>query len=205
MMKSVEQSTLSSVALKIVKTGGTLIKHPGKVEEMVKHYENAGILTITIIEAKLVRDTHTFGEMNPLVMIKSKDKVHETKIHNRGGTHPVWHETFEIPIFSLSMNDGLKLSCYDVSMFNRDLVGEASVPLQNMCYKQGLRGWIPIDFNSKRAGHIRIETKYDPPDLTNIKVDRSEDRAFLKAFQGDDMRTFDTSDTTSSQNIATSS
>jgi hypothetical protein len=49
-----------------------------------------GVLTLTILEGKLSRDTETFGSMSPYCTIMFKDEKLKTKVHSRGGKKPVW-------------------------------------------------------------------------------------------------------------------
>ena len=81
--------------------------------------ENAGILHVKVKEAKLTRDTRTFGDMHPTVMLKIKGKQFETRVLPRAGIHPIWNEQFAIPVFSLSMADQLRLVCFDQQTLGR--------------------------------------------------------------------------------------
>ena len=74
-----------------------------KIGEALKKMENAGILTVRVIEAQLCRNMRTFGEMQPQVVVKAKGSTQSTKPQR--GMRPVWNEIFEIPIYSLSMTD----------------------------------------------------------------------------------------------------
>jgi hypothetical protein len=48
------------------------------------------MLTITLIEAKLIRDTEVMGKMDPFVEIEYLDQIFRTEVINDGGDHPIW-------------------------------------------------------------------------------------------------------------------
>jgi len=53
-----------------------------------------GILTITLVEGKLTRDTEFMGSMSPYCTITFKDNKFKTKIHYTGGKKPKWEQDF---------------------------------------------------------------------------------------------------------------
>ena len=54
----------------------------------------SGKLSLTIIEARLERDTEMFGKMDPYAVIKYRQETFRTKEHTDGGKTPTWNETF---------------------------------------------------------------------------------------------------------------
>ena len=48
------------------------------------------ILSITLIEAKLFRDTEVMGKMDPFVEIEYLDKTFRTAVLTDAGEHPIW-------------------------------------------------------------------------------------------------------------------
>ena len=63
---------------------------------------NEGILTLTILEGKLTRDTESFGSMSPYCTIMFKDEKLKTKVHSYGGKKPVWGDEFSLQVESPS-------------------------------------------------------------------------------------------------------
>jgi Ca2+-dependent lipid-binding protein len=71
----------------------------------------------------------------------------------------VWNQTFELHIESL--DDKLKIICYDEDALTNDLVGEAILSLRLLCKE--LNDWIPLKYQGKKSAEIHISTKYKPP------------------------------------------
>ena len=59
---------------------------------------SAGIMKITLIEAKLTRDTEFFGKMSPYCTMVFRNKKFKTKVLDYAGKTPKWNETFTIEI-----------------------------------------------------------------------------------------------------------
>ena len=59
-----------------------------------------GILTITLKEGKLTRDTEFLGKMSPYCTIMFKDQKLKTKIHYDGGKKPKWDNEFQLQVSS---------------------------------------------------------------------------------------------------------
>ena len=58
----------------------------------------SGKLRLTVIEAKLTRDTELFGKMDPYCVITYRDTVLKTKVIEKGGKTPKWNEPFVIDV-----------------------------------------------------------------------------------------------------------
>jgi Ca2+-dependent lipid-binding protein len=55
------------------------------------HSKAGGHLTVTIIQANLVRDVETFGKMDPYAKLTYMGVRHKTKILDGAGKTPVWN------------------------------------------------------------------------------------------------------------------
>lgn len=126
-----------------------------------------GTLILEIIEAKLTRDTETFGKMDPFAEVYydiSKSKF-KTKTINDGGKNVKWNETFKIPLKSDS--DGtLKLGVYDEDVGSADLVGEVSLTMSSLFSSfesQPSRRTLTLLYKDKKAGELTIDVKHEPP------------------------------------------
>ena len=71
------------------------------------------------------------GEMSPFVTIEYQGMEFKTLTIKSGGKHPVWNQMFEIHLFSL--NDEVKITCYDEDMIKNDLVGERTIKVKSLC------------------------------------------------------------------------
>jgi Ca2+-dependent lipid-binding protein len=80
-----------------------------------------GILTISVLQGKLYRDTEKIGKMDPFVQINYMGTIFKTKTKNEAGKNPVWNESFDIPI--QSMGDFLEITIFDEDNLTNDFVG----------------------------------------------------------------------------------
>ena len=86
-----------------------------------------GFINITIIQGKLYRNTESIGKMDPFVELDYQGKKYTTKVAEDGHKNPLWNESFEIPIDSL--DDEIKISCYDQDSYSNDLNGQPFINL----------------------------------------------------------------------------
>ena len=103
-----------------------------KVWENVQKQKPYGILVMKILKGKLYRDTEVFGEMDPYVNIEHflSGKKFKTEVKHDGGKNPVWDQTFEIEIYSLE--DELKIKCFDEDMGQDDIIGETTITVHDL-------------------------------------------------------------------------
>ena len=48
----------------------------------------SGMLALTVVEARLTRDTETFGKMDPYVKLSTRQQQFKTKVKNGAGKTP---------------------------------------------------------------------------------------------------------------------
>ena len=68
-------------------------------------------LRVMVVEARLTRDTETFGKMDPFIEIKHQGKTHSTPAHQDGGKTPKWGHTLELSFES--EKETVELACLD--------------------------------------------------------------------------------------------
>ena len=83
--------------------------------------------TLIIQEAKLFRDTATFGKMDPFVHIFFNDKEIKTRIAKDGGQNPKWEEIFEIQ--PLREGDEFEVKLFDDCFTGSDPIGMCKIKL----------------------------------------------------------------------------
>ena len=54
----------------------------------------AGILSVTVVKAKLYNNTEMIGNMSPYCTLTFNNVKLKTKVHSSGGTEPEWGDTF---------------------------------------------------------------------------------------------------------------
>ena len=50
----------------------------------------SGKLKLTVVEAKLTRDTEFFGKMDPFCIIEYRQERHKTQVKQNAGKTPKW-------------------------------------------------------------------------------------------------------------------
>ncbi|KAJ3060524.1 hypothetical protein HK102_009461 [Quaeritorhiza haematococci] len=102
----------------------------------------AGILKVTVVEAKNLKDEETLGRNDPYVEL-SVDKKHVQKTSVKQNTNtPVWNETL-----TLAINEGdnaLNVKVLDKDTLDSDKIGEATVPLGDVFTKGNVDTWVKL-------------------------------------------------------------
>ncbi|TNV81761.1 hypothetical protein FGO68_gene14942 [Halteria grandinella] len=130
--------------------------------------EDKGSIRIEIIEAKLTRDTETFGKMDPYVELtydKDPKLSLKTKTINEGGKNVKWNETFTIALKSEEEGQ-ITLKVMDEDIGYSDLVGEAVLEVAKLIESfsnQANKRNIPILYKDKKAGELTIDFRHIPP------------------------------------------
>ena len=92
------------------------------------------MLVLKVIQGKLIRNTETFGKMDPYVAVKTKEGLeYKTKVHSYGGDTPIWNDILEVP--NVLLTENLKLQCLDEDIGSDDIVGECSISVNDLCNK----------------------------------------------------------------------
>ena len=114
----------------------------------------SGKLTLTVIEAKLTRDTEAFGKMDPFVKVTIGAKTVKTKVKEDAGKEPVWNETFEFTVDH--KEDDIFLEIHEEDAFSDDFIGDATFRISALCQddpeSSGIQEWFEIKYEGKSAG-----------------------------------------------------
>ncbi|KAM0978690.1 hypothetical protein ACFX1X_014885 [Malus domestica] len=121
-----------------------------------------GTLEVNLVNAKGLKNTEFFGNMDPYVIITCKKQQKKSKVATAQGSNPEWNENF---VFSVA--DGvteLHLMIMDKDTGTADdFVGELSIPLRTI-YEEGKLP--PMKYNvlrnKKYHGEIKIGFTFTP-------------------------------------------
>ncbi|KAM1079934.1 hypothetical protein ACFX2I_014551 [Malus domestica] len=121
-----------------------------------------GTLEVNLVNAKGLKNTEFFGNMDPYVIITCKKQQKKSKVATAQGSNPEWNESF---VFSVA--DGvteLHLMIMDKDTGTADdFVGELSIPLRTI-YEEGKLP--PMKYNvlrnKKYHGEIKIGFTFTP-------------------------------------------
>merc|ERR1719350_1637165 len=75
----------------------------------------SGTLRLEIIEARLTRDTETFGKMDPFCIIETRMQKHRTRTLQGAGKTPRWAEGFDIDVKYIGDDMTIKVMDEDVT------------------------------------------------------------------------------------------
>lgn len=67
-------------------------------------------LVVRPINASLSRDTETFSRMDPYVVCVVNGQRQKSRVHQEGGKHPKWNDTF---IFTITNCTGMNVQVWD--------------------------------------------------------------------------------------------
>ena len=119
-----------------------------------------GTLSLTIVEARLDRDTEMVGKMDPYVVIHNRFQKVRTVTQEEAGKEPVWNETVDLDVKYIG--DDIKIWVMDENVTDSDIVGEASVKLSALCVNGGLDDWWTITYKGKKAGSLHLKGDWKP-------------------------------------------
>ena len=115
-----------------------------------------GKLKINIVKGEMLRDVQTFGQMDPYVTIHYMGQKYKTKIMNSAGKNPVWNDSFDIEIGSMS--DELQFFVKDNDMIGATEIGSTIMKASQLCINNGVRDWFTFTFSGEEAARVFIET-----------------------------------------------
>ena len=119
-----------------------------------------GSLALTVIEARLTRDTETFGKMDPYVKISTRQQNFKTAVKNGAGKTPMWNQTFNIDVKYIG--DDMTVQCFDEDPGSDDLIGECTMKLSALTVNGGLDEWFAIAFRGKASGQVHLKAVWKP-------------------------------------------
>jgi len=99
-------------------------------------------MKLTVVAAKLTRDTETFSKMDPFVELKLREQTLRTKVLKSAGKTPVWDETFDLDI--RYVGDDLQLDVLDEDIISNERIGSAIVKVSALCANGGVDEWFEV-------------------------------------------------------------
>lgn len=128
------------------------------MQSHLEEIKDGGLLKIKVKEARLFRDTETFGKMDPYCILQFPYNKYRTKTHKNGGKNPKWTDEFEVRVVDLK--DEIKYIIMDEDLSSDDTVGVGVMKISSLCINSGITDWFSIFHENKPAGQVLLETKY---------------------------------------------
>jgi Ca2+-dependent lipid-binding protein len=130
-------------------------------EDERKEPEN--IIFIKPLNAKLQRDTESFGKMDPYCVITMGSNKLQTKVAEDGGKAPVWNDVLS---FKRINEDKIIIEVWEKDGVSDDIIGTGSLVISQIINKKvKINETVKIEFKNKPAGTVSLEidaTKYNP-------------------------------------------
>mmetsp|Transcript_3532 Transcript_3532/g.5443 ORF Transcript_3532/g.5443 Transcript_3532/m.5443 type:complete len:139 (-) Transcript_3532:586-1002(-) len=119
-----------------------------------------GNLVVRPYKADLRRNLDLFSKMDPYCVVIVGGQKYKTRVHTRGGKHPMWQDQF---IFRRSTETEIRFEVWDFDKYsNDDLVGEGKLQLQQVI-RSRFDDWVELTYkHGKRAGKVRVSIVWRP-------------------------------------------
>jgi len=142
-----------------------------------------GRLRLTVIEAKLTRDTDFFSKMDPYCIIKSREQTFKTKVMQNAGKMPKWNEIFDINVKYIG--DDMSVEVLDEDVTSSDQVGITNIKLSSLCMNGGIDEWFDLQYKGKKSGsvHLKGDWRPDVPEAAKVQVASNMLGAFMSGQQ----------------------
>ena len=138
----------------------------------------SGTLEVTIVEARLTRDTETFGTQDPYITIEHRMQKFKSKVVSDGGKEPKFEETFLFEVKYIGDDFTLKIMNKNM-MLNDDTLGEATIKISGLCLPGGMDDWWKLQYKGKDGGAIRFKTMWHPK-VTEAETELDEKTAEIE-------------------------
>ena len=113
-----------------------------------------------MVSAELTHDVDLFCKMDPYLLIDYNGVQQRTKVCRDGGKTPIWDETFEIPLQSVS--DEIQFHIRDDDLIGSELVAVASIKASAFCFNGGTRDYFSVEYEGRPAGKLLLQTHFTP-------------------------------------------
>ena len=118
-----------------------------------------GILKITPLSANLLRDTDTFGKIDPYLVINVGTKKFVSKEVKNGGLQPNFDESFETHIADVN---SFTVTVWDSDPGKDDFVAEGTVNITQAIENSNANIESDLFYKGDHAGQIRFELSFKP-------------------------------------------
>ena len=120
----------------------------------------SGKLLLTMVEARLERDTEMIGKMDPYVVISQRMEKFRTKTQDGAGKNPVWDEIVTLDVKYIG--DDLTIWVKDEEICEDELIGETTCKLSSLCVEGGIDDWWQLTYKGKKAGMLHMKGEWQP-------------------------------------------
>lgn len=121
-------------------------------------HKKSGSLIVRPICAKLIRDTETFGKMDPYCTISVGTQKFRTRVAEDAGKFPNWTDQFVIRVTNEEL---LEFGVWDHDSASQDdIIGEGVYPLQAVVKSRNFEDWVELKHHGRKAGDVRLHLTF---------------------------------------------
>ena len=141
-----------------------------------------GILSVTVDEVKLTRDTEMVGAMSPYCTLTHKKKKLKTKVRSNAGKHAKFGDTFTFDLEN--SGEEIFVRVWDQDLMSSDAVGFVKVKVSSLMINGGTTDAFTLYYENNSAGTITLTSVWAPEggsEYDNLKAEFEEQTARLEA------------------------
>ena len=141
-----------------------------------------GILSVTVDEVKLTRDTEMVGAMSPYCTLTHKKKKLKTKVRSNAGKHAKFGDTFTFDLEN--SGEEIFVRVWDQDLMSSDAVGFVKVKVSSLMINGGTTDEFTLYYENNSAGTISLTSVWAPEggsEYDNLKAEFEEQTARLEA------------------------
>ncbi|KAG0463285.1 hypothetical protein HPP92_019354 [Vanilla planifolia] len=132
-----------------------------------------GILEVTLLDGKGLKDTDLFGKVDPYVVLQYRNQERKSSVARGQGSNPKWNESFKFLVQypgTAGIPHKLILKVMDHDTFSKDdFLGEACIHVEDLILlglEKGIGELHPSRFNvvcnQNYSGEIRVALTFTP-------------------------------------------
>ena len=133
---------------------------------------NPGILSVTVDEVKLTRDTELVGNMSPYCTLTHKTKKLKTKVRDAGGKHVKFGDTFTFDLEN--SGEEIFVRVWDQGLMSSDAVGFVKVKVSSLMINDGTTDTFTLYYENASAGEIILTSVWAPEGGTEYEKLQAE-------------------------------
>lgn len=134
-----------------------------------------GTLEVTVHEARDLRKTQSLGKQDPYVILSmDRKRLCKGKVHDDGGTAPVWNETFNVELTGSEKDNSLEIQIWNKNMMADAQVGYAYLSISDIL-TDTKRKWVNVakrkgnEFATGFHGQILVSWKFNARGAPDFK------------------------------------
>jgi Ca2+-dependent lipid-binding protein len=112
-----------------------------------------GILVLTLVEGKFIKDVEAFGKMDPYITATYREQEWKSEIKEGAGKRPRWFETSMWDV--KYAGDDMVFEARDDDVLGSEFIGKTHIKVGTFTAQLTFDDWIPVyDSKGKEIGKL---------------------------------------------------